>query len=663
MTERSVLSSQERRVLRTVCDTLHPSLTAEPGDDAGLFGASASDLGVPEAMAEAIALLAPAQQRELRLFLRLIDSVFFGAAVARVPAGINGMSPAQRGRFLFQLARSRIPQLRSGFQAVKRLSGFLYYTSSDLAGGNRVWGGMGYDPAPPSTSAEPGVNVTRIERAATLDADICIVGSGAGGGVVAAELAARGLRVVVLEAGPGDQTADFAQREREGTQRLYLDSGLTSSRDLGVAVLAGACLGGGTTVNWQTSLRTPDYIRDEWAERSGCGLFTSERFTHALEAVWSRSGCHGAGDEVNANNAVLDRGCASLGYDRTTVDRNARDCDLAACGYCTFGCRHGGKQSTARTFLHDAQFHGDTTVVAECSARRVTIGGGRVTGVDATARTADGRSVDVTIRAPRVVVAAGGIQSPLLLLRSGLRHRELGRNLFLHPAAGAAGFHPHAVAAWQGAPQTKMSNEFARLQGNYGFRLEAAPTHPGLLSLALPWTDAVSHRRALQRAANVSVTIALSRDDVGGRITARRDGTPVIEYTPSLATRALLGRGAAVAARVQLAAGADDVLLPFTNGMSMHRTKATTARDIDAFCEDVERAPITGNRALIFSAHQMGTCRMGADATTAVCDERGAVFGVRGLHVADASAFPASSGVNPMITIMALARCVAQTID
>jgi hypothetical protein len=373
MDEQSVLSERERDVLAVVCDALHPALAAGPGEDAALFAASASDLGVPAAAAEALALLAPAQQKELKQFLRVIDSALLGLFVCRTAKGVRAMSAEQRVALLLALTRSPIPQLRSGFQALKRLSCFLYYSAADAEGGNRVWRGIGYQPSQLPAAVERSVNVTRITESTTIDADVCVVGSGAGGGVVAAELASRGLRVVVLEAGPGDQAPDFEQREREGTQRLYLDSGLTSSRDLGVAILAGACLGGGTAVNWQTSLRTPDFIRDEWTDSSGCDLFTSPRFSRALDVVTSRSGCSTSESIVNANNEVVRRGCKTLGYEWSPIARNSRGCDDSQCGHCIFGCRLGAKQSTVQTFLRDAQQHGDTTIIAECSARRVLI--------------------------------------------------------------------------------------------------------------------------------------------------------------------------------------------------------------------------------------------------------------------------------------------------
>jgi choline dehydrogenase-like flavoprotein len=267
------------------------------------------------------------------------------------------------------------------------------------------------------------------------------------------------------------------------------------------------------------------------------------------------------------------------------------------------------------------------------------------------------------VRAGTVVVAAGGVESPALLLRSGLTLPQLGRNLHLHPTTAVAGLYSDRVEAWAGPPQTIVSNHFAKIEGNYGFRLETAPMHPGLMAFAMPWASARQHRRTMQRCANVSAIIALARDASGGRVRVRRDGTTVITYHPGRMEQSLLGRGVAAAVRVHAAAGAQEVHTLYATGLSFRRNAATASKDIDAFCDRVARERMAGNRAQLFSAHQMGTCRIGRDPRSAVCNERGEVFGVRGLFVADASSFPASSGVNPMITVMALAKCIAEGIS
>ncbi|HVE32185.1 MAG TPA: GMC family oxidoreductase [Gemmatimonadaceae bacterium] len=657
----AVLTERERASLAALCNAFHPSLPTDGYDDPLLFSTSATDLGVPRAAEEAMALLPPTERAELRRLLRLLDSVL-GGLVIRKFAGVTKMSLDERGKLLRALSVHRNARLRQGFQALKRLSSFLYYSVVDQQGRNRIWPAIGYAPSDQPAAGAATIRVVKYDTSTTIDCDVCVIGSGAGGGTVAGELATRGLRTVVLEAGPGDQAPQFTQRELDGVQKLYYQSGLSASRDLSVAILAGACLGGGTTVNWQTCLRTPDYIRDEWAERSKCELFSSERFTRALDQVCRRLGVSSDESEVNANNEPIRRGCDALGYSWEITERNSRGCDCSQCGYCTFGCRVGGKQSTVATFLPVMQRGRGSTIITKCRAERVLIERGKVVGVAATTRALDGVVENIEIRARLVVASAGGVETPALLERSGLSHSALGRNLYLHPTSAVAGVYSVPIASWSGPPQTIMSGHFAKVDGNFGFRLEAAPAHPGLLAMAAPWTDATSHRRLMQRSAGVSATIVLTRDATGGRVRSRRDGGVTIDYTLGRKEQSLLARGIAAAARVQIAAGADEVHTLHATGLAFKKQAKTSASEIDAFCERVGAEPIAANRCMVFSAHQMGTCRMGRERMNSVCDENGAVYGVKGLYVADASLFPASSGVNPMITVMALAKCVADRI-
>ena len=663
MAEASGLSDRERAVLAAACDAFHPPLEPRHGEDLLLFSTRASDLGVAQAAEKAIALLAEKERRELSLFLRLLDGPLLGLVSTGSARKLEKRSAPDREKLLLALATSRVPEFRSGFQALKRLSSFLFYSLPDADGRNRLSGSVGYRGSARPPAGPPPLRVTSFQVDSVIECDVCVVGSGAGGGVVAAELASAGKRVVVLEAGPPDQAADFSQRELESTQRLYLDHGLAATRDLGVSVLAGRCIGGGTAINWQGCLRLPDFVRDEWSEMSDVDLFTSGRFGRAMDAVWTRIHASTDAGDVNANNAVLQRGCEALDYEAVPFARNARGCDNDQCGYCPLGCRVGGKQSTTVTYLHDAQLAGDTTVVANCRAERVMIDRGRATGVVATHINPDGRRVMITVRAPRVVACAGGIHSPALLQRSSVRLAQVGRNLFLHPTTAVVGLYDERVELWSGPPQSIVSSQFSRLDGNFGFRLESAPVHPGFMASSIPWTSAREHRRLMQRAAHASAIIVLTRDCEAGRVRSRRDGGVSIEYRPRAGERALISRGIAEAARVHFAAGAEEIHTLHAHGVSLRRSEVRDPIDVDNFCRRAQAEPVDRNRNALFSAHQMGTCRMGRDAHSAVCDERGEVFGVRGLFVADASLFPASSGVNPMITVMALAKCVAEGLE
>ena len=230
MTQRAALLTEgERRVLEAVCDTLIPALKAGEGDSPALFALSARDVSLAAAVEQAMSALSARQVRELRLFLRLLDTRAYMLAVAGRPIGICRMRPEQREVALLGMSRSILPAVRTGFQALKRLATFLFYAVTTDRGANPSWSAIGYelpDPAPAGAS----LPLRRLSGRTTLDADVCVIGSGAGGSVVAARMAARGREVVVLEAGHGDQAGDFDQREITGMQRLYLDRGTTARR-------------------------------------------------------------------------------------------------------------------------------------------------------------------------------------------------------------------------------------------------------------------------------------------------------------------------------------------------------------------------------------------------------------------------------------------------
>ncbi len=655
------LGDAQRRTLSAVCDAFMPRLTPGAGDSPALFGVAAQDVDLVGAVETAIGMLSARQRRELRLFLDLLDSALFMLPVTGTASGITRMAAADRETALHALANSALPVVRTGFQAFKRLATFLFYAVTPDGTSNPTWGAIGYEVASPRNAVSP-LTLTRVRTPTTVDADVCVIGSGAGGGVVAAQLAAAGRSVIVLEAGEPDQAADFDQRELMGMQRLYLDQGTTASRDLGVAILAGSCIGGGTSINWQTSLRLPDNVRDEWAGRSGIRALSGSAFTLALDAVCARLHVGISESVRNGNNAALERGCAALGYRWTEIARNSRGCDQSQCGYCVFGCRVGGKQSTANTYLRDAQQTGDTTIIAACKADRLRMERGRVTGVEATARdAATGSRHALRVNATTVVVSAGALETPAFLLRSGVAHPQLGRNLYLHPTTAVAGRYAEPIRGWLGAPQTVLCDAFGEARGNFGFRLETAPVHPGLIALAQPWYGARDHRVRMQHAAHVSAIIVLTRDRQGGRVTIDREGRAVVDYTVRRMERELLQEGIATAARVHWAAGATEIHTLHARDHTYRRSGGRFL-DIDAYCAAVARAPVTANRCAIFSAHQMGTCRMGTDRRGSVCDEHGQVHGMLGLYVADASLFPASSGVNPMITVMALAHLVGSHV-
>ena len=650
------LTHTETEALDALCDTFVPSLAFEKDEDPALFAMSAADLGVGGRVAQALEMIEPAKRDAFRLFLRLLGNPLFMASVSRSASRFSQLSQSQRERVLQRLARSAVPQLRSAYQGARSLAMLHTYAANGTPESDALLAAIGYEPELNPKSTAPHIPVTKIGDDSRIECEVCVVGSGAAGSVVAAELAASGHDVVVVEAGGIWSAGEFDQHELTGMHQLFREGGLAGTRDLSMSLLAGASIGGGTTVNWQSCFRTPDDVREEWAELSGCSFFTADSFTECLDAVWRRIGVATDESEINPNNDAICRGARSLGYRWSVIARNSLGCNTAQCGNCMFGCRVGGKQSAATTYLLDAIRSG-ARVVAPFTVTKVVQSKGKVTGVEGSYADPHSGRRPVRIIASRVVLAAGGLETPAILYRSGLKSLQLGQHLFLHPTVAVTGIYPTPIESWKGPPQTVVCDEFSNMAEGYGYRIEAAPVHPGLLSVGVPWANAREHRREMQRARCAAPSIVLTRDSNPGRVRFDKEGQPYFEYRLGGEEKRLIKHGMATVARIHHAAGAERIITLHTTRLAWDRESAVS---IDKFCREIKAAPTSPNRLPLFSAHQMGTCRMGSDRASAICDGNGAVFGLSGAYVADASLFPASSGVNPMITIMALALHVAR---
>ncbi len=657
----SWLSANEMRLLNAICDTLIPARDVPAASDPhGLMRRPASAMQVAERLAETLAAEDDETRHDLHQLLGILNGPVGGMLLVGRPVGFVAMQPALRERALRAMANSPMARLRQGFQALKRLATFIFYSAPAPDGGdNPNWPAVGFAPPPMPPATPKRIAPLAITGDTTLDADVVVVGSGAGGGVVAAELAVAGKSVVVLEKGGYYNEADFSGREAEMMPKLYLKRGLQATRDLSLSILAGSCLGGGTVVNWSTSFRAPDEVLGEWERDFGLSGIAGPDFQAHYDAVAARVGVNTDDSAPNANNAVIEKGCATLGYHWGVIPRNASDC-RQRCGACGYGCPYGRKQSTMLTYLQDAAERGARFVV-NCSVERVTIDRGAATGVVAlTSDPVTGERHRVTVRARAVVVAAGALHSPAILLRSGVKSEHLGRNLRLHPVVALAGIFPDPVRPWQGSPQTRYSDELGHPPDGYGVKIEMAPGHPGLLALSLPWESGRQHKEQMTEIDRSAAMIVLARDKNSGSVSLDRHGEPVVEYPLGAHERQQLTLGAIAGVRVLLAAGAPRVA-PQHTPRTTH-DPPPRPQQAPAFARTIAARGLEPNRVMLFSAHQMGTCRMAADPARGVIGDDNGVFGVRGLYVADGSTFPTASGVNPMLTILALAHRAAQAV-
>jgi long-chain-alcohol oxidase len=645
----------------TTRDSRSPVLVAMADTFIGGMGHAGSPIRVAASMEETFARLpSAADRRRLRFIVKIFGSRAGTFALTGRLTPFHHWPRDRRAALMAAWSTSRLTFRRQLFQVFKRLSLLAFLGDTEDDGTNPVWPEIGY-PGPISTPPPipKPIRTTLLDGDTTLSCDAVVVGSGAGGGVVAGELAAAGKDVIVLEEGGYYNEADFDQIELSMMRKLYFQGGFAATADAAIALVAGGCLGGGTVVNYSTSFRTPDWQRREWATRYGLTAFAGDEYTASLDAVCERLGVNRDHTAVPARERVLQRGLNRLGWHVDRMPRNVQGCTQdARCGYCGLGCQLGAKQSTLKTYLMDA-YHNGARIVVNCKVDRIIIENGRAAGVRATVRQVGMPAFTLIVRSHAVVAAAGAIGTPALLQRSGLHGGAVGSGLRLHPGTAVVGVFDDALRPWEGTMQSIFSDEFTNLDGDHhGVKLESGPMHPAILALVVPWRDASHYRRLMHALPNMSVLAPLVRDHGGGRVTAK-DGTVRVDYRLTSNDVADLRRGIEASARLMEAGGAREV---FTSQSGFVSYRPGQRGGMDAFMADADRAGYGPGQMGYLSAHQMGSCRMGTDPGRSVIGEDHQAHAVKGLFVADASAFPSALGSNPMITIMAMAHRAARFI-
>src|SRR5436305_161771 len=372
------LTVRQRRALEAICDTFLPRHDGLP---------SATDLGVPHAIADALdANPREAERKQVAQLLGLWDTALLTAIGGGGFKRFSSHDQQRREGVLRSWRDSRLAQRRGAYQALRRAALLMYWMKPGADGRTSpMWDHIGFPgpPGPVPDPAAPAFTPIVADKDMELECDVVVVGSGAGGGTTAAVLSDAGLSVVVLEAGDYVPESQLDGSEFQGYGQLYLNGGAMASKDGGTGILAGATLGGGTTVNYTTAYRTPDAIRDEWA-RAGAAGVTDPDYDAALDAVFKRLEVNGEHSWVNARDELMQEAARDLGWSSVRVNRNAHGCPRGgeACANCGFGCAYGAKQSTTRTWLADASGRG-TRVIVRARAQRVRVENGAARGVDA----------------------------------------------------------------------------------------------------------------------------------------------------------------------------------------------------------------------------------------------------------------------------------------
>jgi choline dehydrogenase-like flavoprotein len=517
---------------------------------------------------------------------------------------------------------------------------------------------LGNSTDPYNKAAERGWDITdasKLDDALELEADVVIIGTGAGGGTAAETLSSAGLRVVMLEAGPLKTSSKFDMQERAAYRDLYQEGTGRGTKDGGMVILQGRSVGGSTTVNWTTSFRTPPETLKFWAEHMGVSGCSVEEMAPYFEHMEKRLNIHKWPQDPNENNAMLQRAAEKLGYSWATIHRNVRGC--LNLGYCGLGCPVDAKQSMLTTTIPGALGH-KAKLVHHARAVRLLRDGDVVKGVEAEALAPNVRGTTgqrITVRASRTVVAGGAMNTPALLLRSEVPdpHGRIGKRTFLHPTTLTMGIYDQAVNPFYGAPQSIYSDHFQWENVDSGpvcFKLEVPPLQPAFAA-AFYTAAGEEISSCMDQLNHTQCMIALMRDGFhedsqGGTVELGDRGQPVIDYPVDAYLLEGVKRAWNVMLEMQFATGAKSARPAHVDGK--HHTSWKEAKAAVAALD------IVAHKSKVGSAHVMGGCPMGDDPKQSVTDCDGKLHHLDNLYVMDGSLFPTSIGANPQLSIYGL---------
>jgi choline dehydrogenase-like flavoprotein len=630
-----MFTDRQQRTLAAVCRRIVPA-SGDTGVD------------LPAAIALRLGAAAPFHRQRFRQALDTLGNPGFIFFVTGRLRGFAELSDRQQDAVLRRCEGSSLGVLRLLFNGVKRLVANTYYSLPPSHGELRYTPNLQspIEQAGPVVAARardrvrtrvvPSGVTESIERDTDIATEFCVIGSGVGGAVAACTLSEAGRAVVMLEAGPYRAAADYSTTEYEAVTDLYADAALRTSDDLSISILQGRCAGGGSTINWMVMLRTPDHVLEEWA-RAHYVQDMSPRQMHAVfERFEHETGVGLVAEHAHSRtNRILLDGARKLGWRAHSACINAREC--LRVGLCGLGCPYDAKLGMLKTHIARALAAG-ARMYCNVQAHHVASTGGKHL-VHAVAR--DGARI--TIRADRIIVAAGAVETPALLQRSGIGNHNVGRFLRLHPTTAVVGVYEEPVDGSSGIPLTTYCNEFAQMRDGYGHWIETPPLTPGLASIALPGFGE-RHRNRMREFPYFAPLIVLVRDGAPGdpshgRVRWQRD-RPRIDFRLSRADRATLVHGMESAARIHFAMGARSVF-------TLHGANVQLRGEVDLV--KIGGATSKGD-PILFSAHVNGTCRIGSRAS-GVCAPDGSVHGAPGIYVMDGSLLPTAPGVNPHETI------------
>lgn len=506
-------------------------------------------------------------------------------------------------------------------------------------------------------------NASLLEDNLQLEADVVIVGSGAGGATSAELLSAAGVRVLIVEEGPLRTSSDFKMQEPDAYTQLYQEGMGRMSKDGAITIMQGRAVGGTTLINWTSSFRTPPQTLKHWAREHAVSGLDQTTLQPWFERMEQRLGVSPWLVPANPNNEVIKRGCTALGLDWAVIPRNVRGC--ANLGYCGMGCPINAKQSMLVTSI-PASLNKGSKLLYLARAERLQISQERVQHLECHALDAHGverTGRKITIRAKHYILAGGGINTPAILLRSKAPdpYRLCGKRTFLHTTNFSAAQFAEPINPFYGAPQSIYSDHYqwrGGSSGPMGYKLEVPPLHPAFAATILGSYGEVNAQRMAQLP-HTQMMIALMRDgfhphSASGTVELRSDGSPVLDYSMTPYTWEGIRRAYHSMAEIQFAAGAQRVLPVHAD--ADYVTNLQHAKKL------IDRLDLTLYRVRLGSAHVMGGCAMSDDPKLGVTNSLGVHHQLDNLSIHDGSLFPTSIGANPQLSIYALCALLTEQL-
>lgn len=484
--------------------------------------------------------------------------------------------------------------------------------------------------------------------------EVCVIGSGAGGAVVAKELAEAGRDVIVLEQGGYYTKHDFTQREDEMMPRLYEDMGMRATADQSILILQGRNLGGSTVHNLCYCFRTPEPILDLWKREHGVGDMSMKQMLPSFERVEKMLKVKPIQPhEVNVLNNKIRQGCEKLGYHGFVTRHNRENCTTS--GFCLLGCPFDAKQSMLITYIPAADKAG-ARIFADCRVDKIVADRSRVRTIEGAVMHGNKPGYRFRVEAELLVLSAGAINSPQILLNSGIANGngQIGRNLHLHPSVLVAGIYDEDIYGYRGIPQSYYVDEFIDLEKDptSGYILMPVYGYPVATASQLPGFGR-DHWEVMRNYHRMVGILVLMHDESAGSVALGSDGKPEINYRVNAKEQKLCLEGIKHCAEILFAGGAKKVLVPYEVPLWLE-----PGSDLSA----IEARGLRPHDIQLASTHPQSTCRMGEDKQRSVVNSWCQSHELGNLFVCDMGVFPTSLGAPPQITTAALGDRTAHYI-